>query len=85
MTSRRKFLTNSFWAAAMLSTNLSAKAANGLIGNEFLVSCRPKLNKRTFHSKAVEELIQEVKKVIKDDELAWMFEKLLPKYIGYHC
>lgn len=42
------------------------------------VSNRPALNKRHFTSKAVEDLILQVKKELKDKELAWMFENCFP-------
>lgn len=45
--------------------------------NEF-TSLRPPENKRNFISKAVENLIQEVKGDIADPELAWMFENCYP-------
>lgn len=39
---------------------------------------RPPVGERTFTSEAVEDLIKEVKAVIKDEELAWMFENCYP-------
>jgi meiotically up-regulated gene 157 (Mug157) protein len=41
-------------------------------------SQRPPLKKRTFRSKAVEQLITQVKPAIKDPELAWLFENCYP-------
>jgi hypothetical protein len=41
-------------------------------------SMRPPLKKRTFHSKAVEELIAKTKAKIADPELAWLFENCYP-------
>ena len=41
-------------------------------------SMRPPLNKRQFVSEAVEKTIAEVKKAIKNPELAWMFENCFP-------
>lgn len=45
--------------------------------NKF-ISKRPKSADRKFESKAVELLIKEVKPVIKDDEIAWLFENCFP-------
>jgi len=42
------------------------------------ISKRPQLNKRKFTSKVVEETIKNVKSVIADEELAWMFENCFP-------
>ncbi len=50
---------------------------NALNSTEF-ISQRPPLPDRKFVSKAVEAKIAEVKKAIKDQELAWMFENCYP-------
>lgn len=42
------------------------------------VSKRPKFADRKFVSEAVEQLIKKVKAVIKDDEIAWLFENCYP-------
>ena len=39
---------------------------------------RPPLEKRRFVSEAVESTIEEVKKAIKNQELAWVFENCFP-------
>ena len=44
------------------------------------VSQRPEVSKRLFHSKAVEAKIQEVKKLLTNPYLRWMFENCFPKY-----
>ncbi|AWX43221.1 Meiotically up-regulated 157 protein [Flagellimonas maritima] len=57
---------------------------NSILGTNFLkvpedfISKRPPLDKRTFVSSEVEKLILRVKSVIKDKELAWMFENCYP-------
>lgn len=45
---------------------------------EQFVSKRPSLANRTFRSDAVENTISEIKKIIKDEELAWLFENCFP-------
>lgn len=73
---RRKFLYQSAIAtSAALLTNVSFGSTSL---NKKYVSNRPPVNKRTFTSKAVEDLIKEVKKAIPDPELAWMFENCFP-------
>ncbi len=42
------------------------------------VSRRPPVEKRTFVSEAVEEMIRQVKSRIRDPKLAWMFENCYP-------
>jgi len=42
------------------------------------ISKRPAINDRKFSSSAVEAKIAEVKKLIKDDELRWLFENCFP-------
>lgn len=42
------------------------------------VSQRPPLEKRKFHSDAVEQLLSKVSSAIKDPELAWIFENCYP-------
>lgn len=73
---RRKFINQSAIAtgAIYFGTNLDLSGAEV---PKFL-SKRPPVEKRTFTSKAVEDLIVEVKKSIKDPELAWMFENCFP-------
>ncbi len=57
-------LSSSVWSAACASTIFESK--------------RPPLDKRNFTSKAVEDIIAEVKKAISNPELAWMFENCFP-------
>ena len=42
------------------------------------VSQRPEFSKRLFHSKAVEAKIQEVKELLTNPYLRWMFENCFP-------
>lgn len=71
---RRDFLLNSTFATAGL---MFADKLNAFNLSEFQ-SKRPALKDRKFVSKAVEAKITEVKAVIKDKELAWMFENCYP-------
>lgn len=71
---RRDFISNSVIAA---SAFLFADKINASSQTEF-VSKRPPIKDRKFVSKAVEARIAEVKAVIKDKELAWMFENCFP-------
>lgn len=76
MPSRRDFIKTSGLALAGLTF------ANNSFGKPFAVSPfetkRPELSKRKFISKAVEAKISEMKKEIKDEELAWLFENCFP-------
>ena len=68
---RRKFLNQSslFTIGALtLSQNIFA------VPHEKFISKRPKLEDRNFTSEAVEATIRKVKSVIKDEEIAWLFE-----------
>ena len=72
---RRKFIVQSSqFTAGMLvmPQNMIVSSQNNLI------SKRPKLADRKFISEAVEQLIKEVKPVIKDNEIAWLFENCFP-------
>jgi meiotically up-regulated gene 157 (Mug157) protein len=69
MTTRRGFLASTA-ALAFQSTRLSADT-------EF-TSRRPPLAQRKFTSPAVENRIEEMKRTIRDPELAWMFENCFP-------
>ena len=71
---RRDFITNSALAATGF---LFADKLNAFNLPEF-TSKRPPIKDRKFISKAVEAKIAEVKSVIKDKELAWMFENCYP-------
>ena len=75
---RRNFILNSGLALAGASSiNLFS---NNILNNndDFFISKRPPINKRTFTSKAVEEIIVKLKKQISDPQLAWMFENCYP-------
>ncbi|MDX2190543.1 MAG: glycoside hydrolase family 125 protein [Bacteroidota bacterium] len=52
--------------------------ANATINVPEFISQRPELVKRTFVSQAVENQLISIKKLIKDPELAWMFENCYP-------
>ena len=74
MTTRRDFLKISALATSGMSIipSLSfAKAHN-------FTSRRPDIKDRTFTSKAIEDVILEVKDKLKDKQLAWLFENCFP-------
>lgn len=75
---RRNFIINSSLATGAIIAGLgqSSSALNKV--EPVYTSMRPPLAKRTFTSKAVESQILEVKKAIKNPELAWMFENCFP-------
>lgn len=75
MLARRQFIKIS----ALTGTGLLLSRSN-IFGNpqKDFISNRPPLEKRHFTSKAVEDLILQVKKELKDKELAWMFENCFP-------
>jgi len=80
MVSRRDFLKKgglAMVAAAVGSTPLKA-VAQAMSGEKEFVSNRPLPANRRFMSKAVEEVIESVKKRLKDPKLAWMFENCFP-------
>lgn len=72
---RRKFIVQSslFTAGTLVMPQNVIRNSQ----NKF-VSKRPKLADRKFVSKAVEQLLTEIKQVIKDDEIAWLFENCFP-------
>ena len=81
MTSRRDFLRSGGLALAGLALSrslfagsLSSSDAAGVT----YVSKRPELAKRNFTSKAVEEMIQQIKPQIKNPKLTWIFENCYP-------
>lgn len=89
MTSRRDFLRTGGMALAglaisksifgnILSPALSSKASPLQPSDITYVSKRPILAKRNFTSKAVEEVIHQIKPKIKNPKLAWMFENCYP-------
>ncbi len=76
MTSRRNFIKTSGLAIAGLSfTNLSF--TKSFIPSSFTTN-RPPLSERKFVSEAIEAKVIEMKKIIKDEELAWLFENCFP-------
>jgi meiotically up-regulated gene 157 (Mug157) protein len=76
MLTRRHFIKLNGIATAGLGLGLTPSLfASTLPAFE---SQRPKLADRKFTSKAVEAIIQKVKKDIKDPELAWLFENCYP-------
>lgn len=80
MVSRRDFLKKggmAMVAAAMSSTPLKA-VAKALEDKKEFVTNRPLPANRHFMSKAVEEVIESVKKQLKDPKLVWMFENCFP-------
>lgn len=74
---RRNFITQTGLASAAIfaSPTLLKAIHSSVIKFE---SKRPSLAERKFTSKAIEDLIQSTLKIIKDPELAWMFENCFP-------
>ena len=76
MSSRRDFIKTSGLAIAGLSfSNLSFTKT---FTSTPFQSKRPPISKRKFISEAIEENIAEMKRVIKDEELNWLFENCFP-------
>ncbi len=76
---RRKFIQNTSLATAGLSLmkfNTLAAAFNA--SPHSFVSQRPPIGQRTFISPSVEATIQNTRKLIGDEEIAWMFENCYP-------
>ena len=72
---RRKFIAqSSFFTAGMLVATQNIV----LPSKDKFVSKRPKITDRKFVSEAVEQLIKVVKPIIKDNEIAWLFENCFP-------
>lgn len=76
MPSRRNFIKTGGLALAGLSLPLNIQS-KGILESKFETK-RPKLSQRKFVSEAVEDKIIEMKKSIKDEELAWLFENCFP-------
>ncbi len=74
---RRKFVLNMGGMVGAFALNPIDLWTIRSTNNKFPTR-RPPLEKRTFTSQTVEELIQLVKSVIADEELAWMFENCFP-------
>jgi hypothetical protein len=76
MPSRRNFIKISSFAIAGLSlSNLSLTKS---FTSKSLISNRPPIVERKFISEAIEAKIAEMKSIIKDEELAWLFENCFP-------
>ncbi len=76
---RRHFLFNSSALIAGMMVKPVGGFATGLgFPQKQFVSKRPPIDERTFSSKAVEDTIKNVKSLIADNELAWMFENCYP-------
>ena len=76
---RRNFIKNTTLASMGLSLlDFSAKNIN--LEDNF-ISNRPPINKRTYTSEAIEDLIIFIKNRIEDKELSWMFENCYPNTI----
>ncbi len=71
---RRSFITNT----SLLIAGTTLLPQNMFASQKEFISRRPKLADRNFVSKEVERIIIEVKSVIKDKELAWLFENCFP-------
>lgn len=78
MIKRRTFIKNSSLAAASVALCQLPGFALAFNPDEKFISNRPSLQDRKFMSDAVEKKLVEAKKVIKDKELAWMFENCFP-------
>lgn len=75
MASRRQFVqTAGLLSAGLLLVKTKAFAFSG---NDF-ISKRPPLAQRKFTSKAVEAMIEKVKKDLPNKELGWLFENCFP-------
>ncbi len=76
---RRQFLVkNSVLLGGLGISSVLPLYADTLFLNKKYIPNRPKPEERKFTSRAVEQLIQEIKKVVSDKELAWMFENCYP-------
>jgi meiotically up-regulated gene 157 (Mug157) protein len=73
---RRKFIKSSLIISGTAITSVNS-AKNIFVKSEYK-SNRPIVSERKFISTAVESVIQEVKEVIADREIAWMFENCYP-------
>lgn len=75
MPTRRNFIKTTGLASAAISFGIQSL---GRTSDSGFISMRPHPEKRRFISVAVENTILEVKKIIADNELAWMFENCFP-------
>ena len=76
---RRNFIKNSgLFGLSLAGSSLIEKMVR--YRNDYL-SNRPPVEKRTFRSEGVEEIIKFIKSQIKDPQLSWMFENCYPNTI----
>ena len=75
MYNRRQFIkTSGIVTAGLLLTGLDAFSGEKMN----FINMRPNLSERKFTSRAVEEVIQQMKEIIADPQLKWMFENCFP-------
>jgi meiotically up-regulated gene 157 (Mug157) protein len=77
MTSRRDFLKTSGLVLAGLTAGANAGFMKDKYAEVFTTN-RPPLKERKFVSKSIENIIDEVKTNVKNNELIWMFENCFP-------
>ncbi len=75
---RRDFIFRNGLALFGLPFLSSKLFGNSLFQENSYISNRPTANLRTFTSIAVDKKIDEIKKIMADEELAWMFENCYP-------
>lgn len=75
MTTRRKFIRNTVLTGTAIGIGLPSFAS--LQKNSWITN-RPPVKQRLFQSKAVEEIIKEIKDYLGNNELAWLFENCFP-------
>ena len=75
MTTRREFLKTT--SVLAVGSGLAGSAVSALAAEGF-VSLRPAPAKRTFTSVAVDKKIAEIKALIADPEVGWLFENCYP-------
>ena len=78
MVSRREFLTKSFGGLSALGLSPNEGKGNNLKPN-LAKSRRPGFEQRKFSSQEIENKIDEMKQLIKDPDLARLFENCFPK------
>jgi meiotically up-regulated gene 157 (Mug157) protein len=78
MLHRRRFINRFALAGAGLALSPAWLRASAMVFDEPFPSRRPALKDRRFTSPAIEEKIVEVKRRLKDPELAWLFENCFP-------
>ena len=78
MIKRRDFIKNTGLATATLALSQVPGFSIALAPDEKFPSKRPALTDRKFRSEAVEKKLASVRKMMKDEELAWLFENCFP-------